>query len=51
MQKRFLEGIVDNHDDWEKVDDILDVWFESGTTHAFVLENNPETTWPAETCI
>jgi isoleucyl-tRNA synthetase len=47
-KERFLEGIVDNHDDWEKVDDILDVWFESGTTHAFVLENNPETTWPAD---
>ena len=47
-KERFLEGIIENHDDWEKVDDILDVWFESGTTHAFVLENNPETTWPAD---
>ncbi len=25
---RFLDGLVDNPDDWEKVDDILDVWFE-----------------------
>jgi isoleucyl-tRNA synthetase len=24
--------------DYEKVDDILDVWFESGATHAYVLE-------------
>jgi isoleucyl-tRNA synthetase len=24
---------------WEKVDDILDVWFDSGSTHAFVLED------------
>ena len=47
-KERFLDGIIDNYDDWEKVDDILDVWFESGTTHAFVLENNPETTWPAD---
>jgi isoleucyl-tRNA synthetase len=23
---------------WSKVDDILDVWFESGSTHAFTLE-------------
>ena len=25
-------------DDYEKVTDILDVWFDSGSTHAFVLE-------------
>lgn len=24
-------------DDWEKVTDVLDVWFDSGTTHAFTL--------------
>jgi isoleucyl-tRNA synthetase len=24
---------------WKKVDDILDVWFDSGCTHAFVLED------------
>ena len=27
-----------NADEWEKVNDILDVWFDSGSTHAFVLE-------------
>ena len=33
---------------WEKVDDILDVWFESGCTHAFCLEQEPdELVWPA----
>jgi isoleucyl-tRNA synthetase len=26
-------------DGWQKVDDILDVWFDSGSTHAFVLED------------
>ncbi|HXW41773.1 MAG TPA: isoleucine--tRNA ligase [Xanthobacteraceae bacterium] len=26
-------------DGWHKVDDILDVWFDSGSTHAFVLED------------
>jgi isoleucyl-tRNA synthetase len=24
---------------WQKVDDILDVWFDSGSTHGFVLED------------
>lgn len=27
------------NEDWLKVDDILDVWFDSGSTHAFVLED------------
>jgi isoleucyl-tRNA synthetase len=44
---RFLDGLVDNPDDWEKVDDILDVWFDSGSTHAFVLERRPDLQWPA----
>lgn len=47
-KKRFLIDLVDNIDDWIKVDDILDVWFESGTTHAFVLEDRPELSWPAD---
>ena len=34
--------------DYDKVDDILDVWFESGCTHAFVLEERPELRWPAD---
>ncbi|MGH6925588.1 MAG: isoleucine--tRNA ligase, partial [Propylenella sp.] len=33
--------------EWEKVDDILDVWFDSGSTHAFVLETRPDLKWPA----
>lgn len=24
---------------WQKVDDVVDVWFDSGSTHAFVLED------------
>ncbi len=32
---------------WEPVTDILDVWFDSGSTHAFVLENDPDLHWPA----
>src|SRR5215216_334290 len=45
---RFLTGLVDDHADWEKVDDILDVWFESGCTHAFVLEKRSDLHWPAD---
>lgn len=34
---RFL---AERHNEgWTKVDDILDVWFDSGSTHAFVLED------------
>jgi len=36
-------------DDFERVSDILDVWFDSGCTHAFVLESGrwPDLQWPA----
>jgi isoleucyl-tRNA synthetase len=43
---RFL-GPDRNPDDYDKVDDILDVWFDSGSTHAFVLEQRPDLKWPA----
>ncbi|MDP4795890.1 MAG: isoleucine--tRNA ligase [Rhodospirillales bacterium] len=45
---RFL-GPDRNPDDFEQVTDILDVWFDSGSTHAFVLENGPweGLQWPA----
>jgi isoleucyl-tRNA synthetase len=33
---------------FEKVEDILDVWFDSGSTHAFVLEGRSNTRWPAD---
>jgi isoleucyl-tRNA synthetase len=37
-------------EDYERVTDILDVWFDSGSTHAFVLESGrwPELRWPAD---
>ncbi|MGP1396494.1 MAG: isoleucine--tRNA ligase [Inquilinaceae bacterium] len=34
-------------DDYEQVFDIIEVWFESGSTHAFVLEQRPDLAWPA----
>ena len=39
-----------NHDPsrYEKVEDILDVWFDSGSTHAFTLEGRSDTHWPAD---
>jgi isoleucyl-tRNA synthetase len=39
-----------NPDDYEMVGDILDVWFDSGCTHVFVLESGhwPEERWPAD---
>ena len=33
---------------FEKIDDILDVWFDSGSTHAFTIENRPDSHWPAD---
>jgi isoleucyl-tRNA synthetase len=33
---------------WTKVTDILDVWFDSGCTHAFCLEQREDLTWPAD---
>jgi isoleucyl-tRNA synthetase len=33
--------------DYEQVMDIVDVWFDSGSTHAFVLEQRPDLKWPA----
>ncbi|MBK8159313.1 MAG: isoleucine--tRNA ligase [Rhodospirillaceae bacterium] len=43
---RFL-GNDYNPDDFEQVKDIVDVWFDSGSTHAFVLEprNRADPTW------
>ena len=37
-----------NPADYEQVEDILDVWFDSGSTHAFTIENRPDSHWPAD---
>ena len=37
-----------NPADYEKVEDILDVWFDSGSTHAFTLEGRADSHWPAD---
>jgi isoleucyl-tRNA synthetase len=36
-RERFLGPLA--NEDWKKIDDICDVWFDSGSTHAFVLED------------
>ena len=43
---RFLGPDI-NADDYEPVMDILDVWFDSGATHTFVLEAREDLKWPA----
>ena len=43
---RFL-GPEHEPDEYEQVLDILDVWFDSGSTHAFVLEDREDLQWPA----
>ena len=40
-KKRFLTGIVDP-EAYDQVFDILDVWFDSGSTHAFVLRDRDD---------
>ncbi len=40
-KERFLDGLHDP-EAWDKVDDILDVWFDSGSTHAFALRDRAD---------
>ena len=42
-KERFLGGLVDA-DAYDQVFDILDVWFDSGSTHAFVLRDREDGT-------
>ncbi|MFG6592612.1 isoleucine--tRNA ligase [Sulfitobacter sp. 1A12157] len=42
-KERFLEGIVDPAA-FDQVTDILDVWFDSGSTHAFTLRDREDGT-------
>ncbi len=42
------ELLGDEADRYQKVTDILDVWFDSGTTHATVLRARDDLQWPAD---
>ncbi|MXO75291.1 isoleucine--tRNA ligase [Altererythrobacter aerius] len=46
---RFLGEAYDPAE-WEPATDILDVWFDSGTSHAYVLDSGrwPDLSWPAD---
>ena len=46
-KERFL-GSEHDGDKWQMVTDILDVWFDSGSTHTFTLEDRPDLKWPAD---
>jgi len=37
-----------NPNDYEKLSDIVEVWFDSGSTHSFVLEKRKDLKWPAD---
>ena len=43
-----IKDLVDDHQDYEKITDCLDVWFDSGVTHACVLSANNELQFPAD---
>lgn len=43
-----LEDLIDEVDDYQKVTDTLDVWFDSGVSHVSVLEQNDSLRSPAE---
>ena len=40
----------DKHDpkEYDKLNDIVEVWFDSGSTHSFVLEKRSDLKWPAD---
>ncbi len=46
-KERFLAGRNDAAE-WRMVTDILDVWFDSGSTHAFALRDREDGVWPAD---
>jgi isoleucyl-tRNA synthetase len=45
--KKFL-GDEHNPEEYEKLNDIVEVWFDSGSTHSFVLEKRKDLKWPAD---
>jgi len=44
--QRFL-GKKYKAEDFDKLSDIVEVWFDSGSTHSFVLEKREDLKWPA----
>jgi isoleucyl-tRNA synthetase len=46
-KKKFL-GKDHDPENFEKLNDIVEVWFDSGSTHSFVLEKRKDLKWPAD---
>jgi isoleucyl-tRNA synthetase len=44
----YFLGKDHNAEDYEKITDIADVWFDSACTQEFVLKQRPELAWPAD---
>ena len=42
VRRRGSLGMISNHDEWDQVFDILDVWFDSGSTHSFVVRDRED---------
>lgn len=43
FKEKMLDGVA-NPDDYDQVFDVLDVWFDSGSTHSFVLRDREDGT-------
>lgn len=43
FKEKMLDGVA-NPDDYDQVFDVLDVWFDSGSTHSFVLRDRKDGT-------
>ena len=48
QDKALFLGTQYQADDYEQVRDIMDVWFESGASFGYVLEDRPELSFPAD---
>ena len=48
--KKSEDFLGDNYkvEDFKKVNDIVEVWFDSGCTHSYVLEKRNDLKWPAD---
>jgi isoleucyl-tRNA synthetase len=43
-----LSELIEDHEDYEKIDDCLDVWFDSGVSHSCVLNHFEDLQFPAD---
>ena len=48
FESDYKELLGSDADDYRKVEDVLDVWFDSGTTHACILDKRNELRRPAD---